>query len=68
MNAALISSLVAGFLISTVKSTIEPVTVGTRSAVPSNLPFNCGNTKQIAFAAPVDDGTIFAAALRPLLE
>jgi hypothetical protein len=58
LNAASTSSNVVCFLTSTVKSTTEPVMVGTRSAVPSNLPFNCGNTKPIAFAAPVELGMI----------
>ena len=38
--------------------------VGTRCADPSNLPFKEGNTKPIAFAAPVLLGTMFAEAAR----
>src|SRR5690606_4625028 len=65
LNAALTSSTVTSFFNSTVKSTIEPVTVGTRRAVPSNLPFKEGITRPIALAAPVDEGIIDSAAARP---
>ena len=47
-----------------VNSVNEPVIVGTRCAEPSNLPFKEGNTKPIAFAAPVLLGTMFAEAAR----
>ena len=36
----------------------DPVGTGTRWAEPINLPFNSGITKPIAFAAPVELGTI----------
>ena len=49
--AALISSAVT-FLPRTLTSSVkEPVMVGTRCALPSNFPFNSGNTSPIAFAA-----------------
>ncbi len=39
--------------------------VGTRKAIPVNLPFNAGNTLPTAFAAPVDEGMMFCDAPRP---
>ena len=63
MNAALTDSTVTGFLSSTVKSTIDPVIVGTLNAVPSNFPFKCFNTLPTALAAPVVDGIIGKAPL-----
>ena len=66
--ALLISSTVGAFLSSTTKSITEPVIVGTLTANPCNLPFNLGNTKPIALAAPVDVGTILTAAARALLK
>ena len=58
-NVSLALFLIASFTSSTVtlragsntKSTTEPVITGTRSAFPSNLPFNCGKTKPTAAAA-----------------
>ena len=66
-TASFTSAAVTFFSNSTTKSTTEPVMTGTRNAIPSNLPFNCGNTKPTAFAAPVDVGTVLAAAALPLL-
>ena len=40
------------------KSTIETLGVGTLTATPSSLPFNSGNTKPKALAAPVEVGII----------
>ena len=48
----------------TVRSVADPVGTGTRIAYPSNFPCRCGNTNPIAFAAPVDVGTMFNAAAR----
>ena len=62
LNAALTSSAVAGFSSSATKSTTETVGVGTLRAYPSNLPFNSGNTKPTAAAAPVVVGIMLAAA------
>ena len=50
------------------KSTTEPVTVGTRNAIPSNFPFNSGKASATALAAPVVVGTILAAAARARRE
>ena len=49
---------------SIVRSTSEPVGTGTRTAKPCSLPSSSGITRPIAFAAPVDVGTRFAAAAR----
>ncbi len=43
---------------------IEPSGTGTRSAVPSSLPFIDSSTRLVARAAPVDDGTMLTAAAR----
>ena len=37
-------------------------------AIPVNLPFSSGITLPTAFAAPVEDGMMFAAAARPPLQ
>ena len=47
---------------------VEPVATGTLCAEPINLPFNSGITNPIAFAAPVELGTIFAAPALALLK
>jgi hypothetical protein len=39
--------------------------VGTRKAIPVNLPFNSGITLPTALAAPVAEGIILAEAPRP---
>merc|ERR550514_2200640 len=49
----------------TVKSTTDTSAVGTRKAIPVNLPFNSGITLPTALAAPVPDGMILAEAQRP---
>src|SRR3989338_1082637 len=51
-----------------VKSIREPEITGTRMAIPSNLPFINGAAFITASAAPVLDGTMFAAAARPRLK
>ena len=53
LNAALICATVAGVFRLAVKSTIEPVGTGTRSDVPSSLPFIDASTRLVARAAPV---------------
>ena len=40
---------------------MEPVGTGTRCAEPMSLPLSSGITRPIAFAAPVEFGTMFAA-------
>ena len=46
------------------KSVIEPVGTGTRSDVPSSLPFIDSSTSDVARAAPVLVGTMLIAAAR----
>ena len=67
-TAAQISSYVVGLSRLHVKSTTETSTVGTLNAIPVNFPFNAGITFPTAFAAPVDDGMMLAAAARPPLQ
>merc|ERR1740115_125596 len=63
--AATISSYFAPFSRRHVKSTTETSGVGTRNAIPVNLPFKAGKHLPTAFAAPVDEGMIFCEAQRP---
>ena len=63
-NAALTASAEASTLSSALKSVIDPVGTGTRSAVPSSLPFIASITRLVARAAPVDVGTMLIAAPR----
>ena len=53
------------FTVLTVRSTTETVGVGTRNAMPVSFPLISGRTRATAFAAPVVDGMMFIAALRP---
>ena len=46
------------------RSVTEPSGTGTRIAMPSSLPFSCGSTRPVAFAAPVEVGMMFTAAAR----
>merc|ERR1719453_1610957 len=62
---ALISAYEAGFSRLHVKSTTDTSGVGTRKAIPVNFPFSSGITFPTAFAAPVDEGMMFADAHRP---
>ena len=62
--AALISSLVVLFLVSTTRSTREPSGAGTRTASPSSLPLSSGSTSPMALAAPVEVGIMLIAAAR----
>ena len=64
LNAALISSTLAGLARLATKSVIDPVGIGTRSAVPSSLPFIAAITRLVARAAPVDVGVMLMAAPR----
>src|SRR6516165_9843793 len=63
--AALISSYLADLASRQVKSTTETFTVGTRNAIPVNLPLRSGMTLPTALAAPVLEGMILLAAARP---
>ena len=65
---SLIFSTDVFFLEVNVKSISETFGVGTRIAVPSNLPFNLGKTKLNAYAAPVEVGIIEIAAPLALLR
>merc|ERR1719158_1859086 len=65
LTAATMSSYFAPFSNRTVKSTTDTSGVGTRKAIPVNLPFNAGKHLPTAFAAPVDDGMMFWDAQRP---
>ena len=67
LRAALTASAVTGFSVSTTISTTDTSGVGTLIAKPFNLPFNWGNTKATAFAAPVVVGTMFKAPALALL-
>src|SRR5690625_1502071 len=63
-KASFTSSAVTFFSNSTTKSVMEPSGIGTRIAIPFNLPSNSGKTFPTAFAAPVEVGIIFSAAAR----
>jgi hypothetical protein len=65
LTAILMSSYVAAFFRRQVKSTTDTSAVGTRKAIPVNLPFRSGITLPTAFAAPVLEGMMFDAAPRP---
>merc|ERR1711879_805059 len=62
---ATISSYLAGFSKRQVKSTTDTSGVGTRKAMPVNLPFTEGKTLPTALAAPVLEGMMFWLAQRP---
>ncbi len=63
--AALISSRLVALVVFTVRSTTETVGTGTRRAMPVNLPLTSGQTRATALAAPVAEGMMFCAAVRP---
>src|SRR6266540_1052352 len=63
-NSSLISATLVARAASIVKSTSDPVGTGTRTAKPCSFPSSSGITSPIAFAAPVEVGTRFAAAAR----
>ena len=62
LNAAFTSALVTCLFSSATKSTMETVGVGTRIAIPVNLPFSSGITLATASAAPVVVGMMDCAA------
>ena len=67
--AAFTDSTVTSFPLTTATNiVVEPVGTGTHCADPINFPFNSGITSPIAFAAPVEFGTIFTAAALALLK
>merc|ERR1719473_402902 len=61
----MMSSILAGLSVANVRSTTDTSGVGTRNAMPVNLPFNSGKHLPTALAAPVDDGIMFCDAHRP---
>merc|ERR1719331_2413230 len=61
----LISSYVASLPSLHVRSTTETSGVGTRKAMPVNLPLSAGMTLPTALAAPVAAGMMFCPAPRP---
>src|SRR4029077_15704907 len=65
-RAWLTSSVVVSFSTSITTSTSDTFGVGTRTLIPSNLPFSSGKTNATALAAPVDVGIIEIAAARAL--
>src|SRR5215472_8117680 len=65
LRVALISSYLAGLASRHVKSTTETFAIGTRKAIPVNLPLRSGIILPTALAAPVLEGMIFVAAARP---
>merc|ERR1712224_927503 len=65
LMAATMSSYLAPFSRRQVRSTTETSGVGTRKAMPVNLPLRLGRHLPTAFAAPVEDGMMFWDAQRP---
>src|SRR5581483_11575520 len=63
-KAAFTSGAVAGLFRIAARSTSETFGVGTRTEMPSSLPFNSGSTSPTATAAPVVVGIIESAAAR----
>src|SRR3972149_8778783 len=68
LNAAFTSSAVVSLSNSATRSTTETFGVGTLIAIPSSFPFNCGRTRETAFAAPVVVGIIDSAAALALRQ
>merc|ERR1719401_2762117 len=62
LTAATMSSYLAPFSKRQVKSTTDTSGVGTRKAIPVNLPLTEGRTLPTALAAPVDEGMMFCDA------
>merc|ERR1719422_1301623 len=60
--------MLASFCSLTVRSTTDTSGVGTRKAIPVNLPLRSGITFPTALAAPVEEGMMFWAAPRPPLQ
>ena len=65
LNSLSIASMEESFSAMNVRSTTETSGVGTRNAIPVSFPFVDGSTSPTAFAAPVADGMMLQAALRP---
>merc|ERR1719453_840414 len=65
LTFATISAYFAGFASRHVRSTTETSGVGTRKAMPVNLPLSSGITLPTALAAPVEEGMMFTDAQRP---
>merc|ERR1712137_418931 len=65
LMAATMSSYLAPFSRRQVRSTTETSGVGTRKAMPVNLPLSLGRHLPTAFAAPVEEGMMFWDAQRP---
>ena len=63
-KASFTSSGVVPWPSTAVRSVIEPTGTGTRIEVPLSLPSSSGNTRPIAFAAPVLAGMMESAAAR----
>ena len=64
VNAAFTSSFVVFFETSNTTSTTDTFGVGTRSDMPSSLPFSSGSTSDTALAAPVEVGMMDMHAAR----
>src|SRR6266571_4165377 len=60
LNAPFTSSMVVRRSTSAASSTIDTSGVGTRSEMPSILPFTSGSTNPVAFAAPVVVGMMLS--------
>ena len=58
------SSFVASRCRTHTRSVTEPSGTGTRRANPSSFPLSSGMARDVAFAAPVDAGTVLIAAAR----
>merc|ERR1719235_1726373 len=65
LNNLSISSIDVSFSAVKVRSTTDTSGVGTRKAMPVNLPLVEGSTSPTAFAAPVAEGIMLQAAARP---
>ena len=67
--AAVMAALTASTLVADLGVNLKSIKltfgVGTRMAVPSNLPASSGKTRPTAFAAPVEVGIIELPAARP---
>ena len=66
LRALFIDSILISFSVWKVRSTQDPVGLGTLIANPSSFHFRSGITSAVAFAAQVVVGMILSAALRDL--
>src|ERR1700712_1288063 len=64
LMALLISSTLVVRAAQNFRSTSDTLGVGTRTEMPSSLPFSSGSTRPTALAAPVEVGIIDSAAAR----